>query len=202
MTFLEHAYFDTHRRIDLGHSGGVGGISMMQQSMTTVWQRMIGAAKLDPNAYEAVERDVNANSSALMIVILAALASGIGALTSNGFRALIVAVIADLISWVLYAAVAYVIGTRIFQTAETRATLGELLRTLGYAQTPNLLLIFAGIPVFGVIVSVVVFFWFLATTVVALRQALDFTTGRAIGTAVVSWFLFIIPYLVIVALIS
>lgn len=175
---------------------------MMQRGTTTVWERMVGAALLDANAYEAVEHDVNATSSALLIVVFAALASGIGALTSNGLRSLAVTVAADLISWVLYATVAYFIGTVIFKTDETRATLGELLRTLGYAQTPALLLVFSGIFILGSFVSIVVFFWILATTVVALRQALDFTTGRAIGTAVVSWLLFIVPFTIIVALIS
>lgn len=174
----------------------------MQQGNSTVWQRMIGAARLDLDAYEAVERDVNATNSALLIVVFSAVAAGIGAVTSNGVRGLIVSVIADLIAWVLYASVAYFIGTAIFKTSETRTTLGELLRTLGYAQTPALLLVLSGITVVGGFVSIVVFFWILATTVVALRQALDFTTGRAIGTAIVSWLLFVVPFIIIVSFLS
>ena len=174
----------------------------MQRGMNSVWQRMIGAALLNPNAYEEVERDVNANGSALMVVIFAALAAGIGSLISNGVRGLVATVIAALISWVLYATVAYFIGTTIFKTRQTRATVGELLRTLGYAQTPSLLLIFSGIFFVGGAIAIIVFFWMLATTVVALRQALDFTTGRAIGTAIVSWLIFIVPFLLIVSLFS
>ena len=173
----------------------------MQRGTSTVWERMIGAALLNKNAYEAVERDINATSSALLIVLFAALAAGVGALSSNGVRGLIVSVVADLISWAIYAAFAYVIGTMIFKTAETRTTLGELLRTLGYAQTPALLLLFSGIVVVGSLISLIVFFWILATTVIAIRQALDFTTGRAIGTAVVAWLLFVVPFSIIVSLI-
>ena len=66
----------------------------MQRGMNSVWQRMIGAALLNPNAYEEVERDVDANGSALMIVIFAALAAGIGALTSNGVRGFVATIIA------------------------------------------------------------------------------------------------------------
>ena len=39
----------------------------------------------------------------------------------------------------------------------------------------------------GVIVSVVVGIWVLVATVVAVRAALDFGTGRAIGTALLGW---------------
>lgn len=172
----------------------------MQYTTSTVWERMIGAAKLDPNAYEAVERDVNATGTALLIVVFSALAAGIGAFTSTGIRALVVSIVADLASFVLYATVAYFVGTTVFKTSATRATVGELLRTLGFAQTPALLLIFSGIYLLGSLVSFVVFFWILATTVIALRQALDFTTGRAIGTAIVAWLLMIVPYIIIVSL--
>jgi hypothetical protein len=72
--------------------------------------------------------------------------------------------------------------------------LGEVLRTLGFAQSPRILLILAFIPVLGWAIVVAVFFWVLATTVVALRQALELTTGTAIGTAVVAWIVYIIPY--------
>ncbi len=173
---------------------------MMQRGTNTVWDRMLGAAMLNPAAYESVERDTDATLTAFLIVLAAAVATGIGAFTADGISGLYRSIIADLISWVLYATFAYFIGTRIFRTSETRATVGELLRTLGFAQVPSFFLIFSGILFLGGIISIIVFFWILATTVVALRQALELTTGRAIATAVVSWLLYVIPFLIIVAL--
>ena len=41
-------------------------------------------------------------------------------------------------------------------------------------------------PVLGQVVFFLVWIWLLATTVVALRAALDFGTRRAIGTAVLA----------------
>lgn len=155
----------------------------MQASLSN---RIIGAARLDPATYEAVERDEAATSQALLIVVLAAIASGIGSLTEGVFF-LVYNVIAAIVGWAVYAGVAYLIGTRLFKTEQTRSTWGELLRTLGFAQAPGILLILAWIPLLGWLVVFVVAIWLLATTVVAIRQALDFTTGRAIGTAVVAW---------------
>lgn len=147
--------------------------------------RMIGAARLDPNAYEEVERDEDATAAAAAIVVLTALAAGIGAL-DGGIDALIAVVIAGLFGWVVYAVAVYFIGTRVFAGTETSSTVGELLRTLGFAQTPRFLLILAFIPVLGILLSIAVFIWVLLTTVVAIRQALDFSTGRAIATAIVA----------------
>jgi hypothetical protein len=64
-------------------------------------------------------------------------------------------------------------------------TWGELLRTLGFAQTPRLLLVLAHVPTVGLLVQLVVFVWTLITSVVALRQALDFSTGRAVLTGAI-----------------
>jgi hypothetical protein len=173
----------------------------MQRGSSSVMQRMVGAAMLNADAYEAVERDVSATKTALIIVVATSIAAGIGGLTDHGLRGLIGGVIAAIVSWVLYAIAAYFIGTRIFKTSETRSTIGELLRTLGFAQVPAFLLILSGIFVLGGLVSIVVFFWILATTVIALRQALDFSTGRAVGTAIIAWIIYIIPYALLIALI-
>jgi len=166
---------------------------------TSLVERMIGAAFLDTSTYEAVERDQNATSSALLIVVLAAIASGIGLLGSGNLLAVIFGILAALIGWAAYAGVAYLVGSRLLAGPQTQATWGQLLRTLGFAQTPRLLLVLTFIPLFGFVLNLVVWVWTLVTTVVAIRQALDFTTGRAIVTAIVSWIILAIVQFILLA---
>ena len=149
-------------------------------------QRMIGAARLDAHTYEEVERDTSATQQALIVVILAAVAGGIGAVDDGG-TGLIGGVIGGVVGWAVIAAICYFVGTRLLGTASTQADWGQLARTLGFAYTPNLLLILGFIPVVDIIVAIVVFVWGIAATIVALRQALDFSTGRAVATAIISW---------------
>jgi hypothetical protein len=160
---------------------------------------MIGAAFLNSATYEAVERDQNATSSALLIVILGAIASGIGLLGSGRLLAVIFGILAAIVAWAAYAGVAYLVGSRFLGGPRTQATWGQLLRTLGFAQSPRLLLVLGFIPIFGFFLNVVVWVWTLMTTVVAVRQALDFTTGRAIVTAVVSWIILAIVQFILLA---
>jgi hypothetical protein len=61
------------------------------------------------------------------------------------------------------------------------------LRTIGFAQSPGVLMIFGIIPILGGLVRIVVALWLLATGIVAIRQALDFGTGKAILTAFLGW---------------
>ena len=73
-----------------------------------------------------------------------------------------------------------------FSTGQTSATPGQVLRTIGFAHAPKLFLVLGIIPILGWIVGLVVFFWFLAAAVTALREAFEFDTGRAIGTGLVA----------------
>ena len=84
----------------------------------------------------------------------------------------------------------YIIGTRMLPEPQTRADIGEMMRTLGFAQSPGLLRIFGSIPGVGALVLVIVSIWMLVAMVIAVRQALDYTsTWRAVGVCVVGWVL-------------
>ena len=164
--------------------------------------RMIRAARLEPQVYEEVEHDQSATSQALLVVVLGVIAGGIGAL-SGGITGLIFGIIAALIGWAVYAFIAYWVGTNIFKGPQTEATWGQLLRTLGFASSPRVLLVLAVIPVTVIsgLVVLAVFIWMLFTTVIAIRQALDFDTWRAIATAVVSLLAQAVIYSVVFAIV-
>lgn len=85
-----------------------------------------------------------------------------------------------------------------FKGPETSATWGELLRTIGFSNSPGVFRLFSFIPFLGGIISFVASVWALIAGVIAVRQALDFSTGRAIATCIVGW----IIYMVIVFLAS
>ena len=159
--------------------------------------RMIGAARLDEGTYEAIEHDEGATGSAALIVVLAAIAIGIGSLGDEGFLSLIGGIISGLFGWVVFSVVAYYVGARFLAGPQTSVTLGQVLRTLGFANTPRILSVVGFIPILGPLVAFVASIWFLVASVVALRHAFDVTTGRAAGIAVVSFLALILVTLVI-----
>ena len=146
--------------------------------------RMRGAALLDVATYEDVEHDTQATGQAAVVVALTAIATAIG-LSWRGGPGVISALVSTLGGWAVWAGITYAVGTRLFGG---RATWGELLRTLGFAQAPGVLMVAAIVPVLGGLVRAVVSVWLLVTMVVAIRQALDVDTGKAILTGVIGWF--------------
>ncbi len=81
-------------------------------------ERMLGAAKLDAATYEEVENDATATPRAMLVVVLASVAGGLGAMRATGIVGLLLAALASL---------------------KTRADVGQLLRTVGFSATPGLI---------------------------------------------------------------
>lgn len=145
--------------------------------------RMRRAATLDASLYEAVEHDPNATGQAAVVVALAAVASAVGNAWRGG-PGLIAGLVGSLLGWAVWSGIAYLVGTRIFGG---RATWGEVLRTVGFAQAPGVLLALAIVPLLGGLVKLVVGVWLLATGFVALRQALDLDGVKTLLTAFIGW---------------
>ncbi len=90
--------------------------------------------------------------------------------------------IAALIAWVIWAFLTYIIDTRLLPEPQTHADVGELMRTLGFAQSPGLVRIVGIVPGVGPFAFSIVSIWMLVAMVIAVRQALDYTsTFRAVG---------------------
>jgi len=156
--------------------------------MANMMDRMVRAAKLDVSLYEEVEGDRDAMRQAMGVVLLASLAAGIGNFVRGGMVGLVGGALAALLSWYIWAYLTYFIGTRFLPGPQTRSTPGELLRTLGFASSPGLLRLLGVIPEVAGVVFVAAAVWMLIAMVIAVRQALDYTsTARAVGVCVIGW---------------
>ncbi len=156
---------------------------MTEYARRSIVDRMKGAAMLDVATYEEVEHDNDATGQAAVVVIIVAICTALGAIWRGG-PSIIAGPISAVLGWLLWSAITYLIGGKLLGGT---ATWGELLRTIGFAQSPGVLMIFGVIPILGGLVRAVVMIWLLATGIVAIRQALDFSTGKAILTALLGW---------------
>lgn len=148
-------------------------------------QRMIRAAKLDVELYETVEADRGYTGEAFTIVLVTSILWGIGqwVLPDTSFWGSVVGgVVGALVGWVIWAILTNIIGNQLGGTSDT----GEMLRVLGYASSPMALGIVPGI---GHVVGGV---WALVAAVVAVRQGMDFSTGKAVGTIVIGWIVYVV----------
>jgi hypothetical protein len=154
--------------------------------------RLIGAAALDVAIYEEVEADQGATAQALSVVLLSSVAAGIGArgLGGGSLQSIVFISILALILWAAWALVTFEIGARIMPEPQTRADVGQLLRTIGFATTPGLLRVLGVITPMAIPVFAITAVWMLAAMIVAVRQALDYKhTSRAIAVCVLGWLL-------------
>ena len=165
-------------------------------------EKLYRAVILDSELYEEVEADKTLTRQALMTVALVAMIEGIFSLGAQNQGLLIglsQSILGSITRWVMWAFFIAFVGTRILPEPETESNTGELLRTLGFAYAPGVLYVFASLPIIGSIVQLLVPLWQLAAMVVAVRQALDFSsTTRAIGVCVVAFFLMVLTLILFI----
>jgi len=169
---------------------------------TSFGRRLLRCALLHADTYEEVEADPRAISQAWLVVLLAAAAAVLGGwletlswhpeagATLFGLSLELSArAIEPILFWLGGAAFAYMVGSSFFRGPETETDYAEVLRTTGFAFGPGWLAFLVGLPPAAVGTGVlwIVRLWTLLALTIAVRQALDFTTGRAVGTVVVGW---------------
>jgi Yip1-like protein len=155
-------------------------------------QRLIGAAALDVAIYEEVEADPSAMSQALAVVVLSSLAAGIGTRGMGGTSIGNIGFIsvAALMAWAAWALITFQIGSRLMPEPQTRVDVGQLMRTIGFSAAPGMLRVFGAIPGVTIPAFAIAAVWMLAAMIVAVRQALDYTsTRRAIAVCLFGWVL-------------
>jgi hypothetical protein len=155
----------------------------------------MGVFRLSPATFEEVEADKSATTQAALIVLVIALISGFGGLfwalirdngsAGGGFFSNFISVIAG---WLVWSVVSWFVGTTFFGG---KADIGEMLRVIGFAYSPQILNI---IPCIGPIVG---FIWSLIAGFIAVRQGLDLDNTKAFLTILVGFLVYLVIFVVL-----
>lgn len=159
-------------------------------------RRVLLAARLQSDIFEEVEADRSAIGQATFVVLASCVAAAAGAwlriqsgspLPSDALPLpwhLALVGFEPLVTWLAGSAFAFMVGASFLRGPETETDYPEVLRTVGFAYGPGILVVLAWLPPEPVGVSMILLgrLWVLVASIVAVRQALDFTTLRAIGT--------------------
>lgn len=154
----------------------------MSNTSDALVERMVGATFLSVDTYEEVEADQDATAQAAIVVAIVAVARGIGASGAGPFGAAFSAAGA-LVNWAVWAGICFLVGAKLFGG---KASWGELLRTLGFAQAPGILWLFAIIPILGWPLFLILPLWVAVASFIAIRQALDIGNGKTFLTILVA----------------
>jgi hypothetical protein len=151
--------------------------------------RLVAAIRLDATVFDEVEHDEEAIGQAAAVIVLASIAQGLGAIQAPSIPVLLGGLIgvtvAGILGWVVGSALIWLIGVKLMGCT---ADYGEVLRTMGFASAPKILLLIGVLPL-GAAAYLLGFLVLVLTTVasvLAVRQALDVTTGRAIVVCIVA----------------
>ena len=109
---------------------------------------MLRALRFDGSVYGEVERDPDATRQAAGVVALVAASAALGTVLLDAWHpgAIAGAVVAALLHWLLWSGLESLIGRVLFQR---HTSLEQHVRALGFAQAPQLLAVFAFVPLVG-----------------------------------------------------
>lgn len=146
--------------------------------------RMIRAARLEPALYAEVQADQGATGQAAAVVLLSALAGGVGSLGAP-FQILLGGALA-IAGWYLFSYIIFLVGVRLLPEPKTRSNFPALLRAIGFANAPGLVRLAGIVEELRMLVLFVAAVWTLVATVTAVRYALSYASPwRAVGVCAV-----------------
>ena len=167
--------------------------------------RMLRAARLDSCLFEEVATDEEALGQAVMISLLASLATGIGMAITGliGGKGpmwfvwgLLSGFVASLAGWFAWVVLTYLAATTYLRGPQ-KVNIIELTTALGFANSPCVLRIMMCLPLLGWMVTFLAGIWALASGTVALKQALDFSGGKALGANIIGWLVYMAMVLLV-----
>lgn len=158
----------------------------MMWSRRTVLARMLRVLTFDRSVYEEVESDSAGTRQAAFVVAFVAAAAALGTVLLGDWHlgAILGAVLAALIRWLLWSGLDYLIGRVLFRRP---MSLQRLVRALGYAQTPQLLAVLAFLPIVGAWVVVASRLLALVAGNLAIGQALELRLSQALAIRLVGF---------------
>jgi hypothetical protein len=157
-----------------------------------VINRILRIFRLDATVFKEIAEDQGAMTQAAIVVVvvflISALGGAIGVAIAGTGNAIVTFfstfLLGILVSWLLWSVLTYFIGSTLFKG---RSSIPEMMRVLGFANAPNLLGIFGIIPCVGLIASLVGWVLSLVAAVLAIRESMEFDTGKAVITALIGW---------------
>lgn len=148
-------------------------------------RRLVGALCLDASVYEEAEHDPAALGQSALVVGLGGVAEGLALRELLGAAGVIAGLGVGFLAWGAATALVWALGVRLLKHT---SDFNELARTLGFASAPRILFVLALLPLgplYGLLRLVITGLIGVAF-VLAVRQALDVGTARAIAVCALS----------------
>ena len=162
-------------------------------------RRALKAAVLDGSAYKGVHDEPQPLIGAMAVVGVTAIAFGlgvrnqpIGGEVASGLVASVV-ISNTLLGWGLWSATAWFVGSRLLGGPATYRT---LLRAIGTAYGPGILLVLIPVPLVGEWIFPVVWIWVLVAVTTAIRHTQDHGWLKAFAAAFLGLWMYLLFWVV------
>lgn len=138
-------------------------------------RRLVAAARLQLPVYVEVSTDRATSIQAAIVVLLVGMCNGVGLIQRLSTFGIVAGVTAAIVGWFLWTGVISSVAVLLRAPRQGRS----LLRALGFANAPGVLLGLGIVPAIGPLLRAVVVGWLLAATAVAVQAVFAVSRWRA-----------------------
>ena len=176
--------------------------------------RMFRAAMLDSLVFDEIKEDRDATTQAVQVIIIVAVIGVISsvaqalsapdqsAFESSALTNVGVSAATTVFGWLAWAFLAYLLGTGVFGGTGSYM---DMVRAIAFAQSPSVISILSVPLVFipladvvlGGLIGLVVALWVLMVNVIATRQTLGVSTGKAVVVTVIVTIVLVVTFVAI-----
>ncbi len=158
--------------------------------------RVIRAIFLDASLYRMVADNEEYMQEGAIIATAVSVLAGLGAAIGSGnfFWAFIAETLSGVVfGWLLWSMVTTLVGTALGGSSSFQ----EVVRTLAYANAPRFLALLGFFPCWGWIFRLAAWILTIVAGLIAIREAMEFETDKALITALIGFMIYIIVSFII-----
>lgn len=151
--------------------------------------RIFRVMKMDASLFDELAEQPDLISQSVLVVILYALASGIGAMGKLGIPGIAVGSIGSLINWVIWVYIIYS-AARIWGSTRKAISPGEFMRAVGFASAPGMIRVLGIISSLRVLSDITAIIWMTVGMASAVKKIFGYSSyWKSFGLCCAGWFM-------------
>ena len=151
--------------------------------------RITRACFLDLNLFNEVRDEGGLTSQAILIIFLSSFAFGLSTAPFFGAWSILFSTLFALMSWVVWAALVYIVAANLIAPKAKDRKLSSFIRTSGFSSSPGVIRIMCFLPLVNIFVLFLALILSIFTMNLAVRSTFYMPGGAKIGLTVVITFL-------------
>ena len=110
-------------------------------------------------------------------------------------------VFSSILGWIIWTALIYIVGAKLFSGVNTKANLKNILIAVGYGHAPAIFRFLAVLPELIIPIVLITQIWILLSIAIGIKETLNFRSNfKSIGVVIIVFFIMLLAFVYIMSI--